>query len=390
MNVCFCTHRLPYPPHSGGRAETFGLVAGLADRGHEVTLVTYCDDEGRAREMESAVGCTVRTVPGVPDRTPRNLVENLFTTDPLPIMKARSDSYVSAVESCLHDADVVHLHALQTAFLTSNIDSTRPTVLRFNNVKSDIYRQFARYTGNPVKATYAYLQYVKTRRYEGKIPATSDLTLAITEEDRDRLQRYGAGGRLEVLPAGVNPDQFEPSPSNPDARRVTFFGSMDYHPNEDAAVWLAEEVFPRVRAQVPDATLELVGKGPSERVRDLAAEDITVTGFVEDIDEYIDRASVVVIPIRVGTGIRMKALHAMAKAKPMVTTSVGIQGIAVEDGRHAAIADSTEAFADATAALLSDAERQAEFSRNARQLVERAHDWDGIVGDLEAYYEEVV
>lgn len=392
MKVCFCTHRLPYPPTSGGRAETFGVVDGLVARGHDVDVVTYCEDHDRAAEMESAVGCSVTPVAGLPNRTPTNLVKNLFTAQPLPVMKARTRAYTDAVESHLAGADVVHLHALQTSFLASTLRDV-PTVVRFNNVKSEIYRQYARYTNNPAEATYAYLQYVKTRRYEGRVPGECGLTLTITDEDRDRLRSYGAGpeSRVEVLPAGVDTAAYDPAPvdDSPDARRVTFFGSMDYHPNEDAAVWFVEEVLPRIRAERGDVTVELVGKDPGDRVRDLASVDgVTVTGFVDDLQAAVGRASVVVVPIRVGTGVRMKALHAMAMGMPMVTTPVGIQGIAAEDGRHASIAEGPDDFAAATVELLEDPERRAAYAANARRLIEERHDWATIVRDLERHYEE--
>ncbi|EMA44813.1 glycosyltransferase [Halococcus saccharolyticus] len=390
MNVCFCTHRIPYPPNSGGRAETFGIIEGLVDRGHDLQLISYCDDTDQARAMESAVGCTVQPVAGLPNRTPRNLAANVFTREPLPVMKARTTEYTAAVEATLDRADIVHLHALQTSHLASSLGDDTPTVIRFNNVKSTIYRQYARYTNNPAKAAYAFLQYRKTRQFEGAIPQESGLTLTITAEDRDRLRQYGAGGRIEVLPAGVDLSQFEPATVDSDPDRITFFGSMDYHPNEDAAVWFVEEVLPRIRAELPDAVVEIVGKDPTDAVAALdAVEGVTVTGFVEDIHTYIDRASVVVIPIRVGTGVRMKALHAMAMGKPMVTTPVGIQGIDVEDGRHVSVAEDASSFATATLELLSDPERQRRYARNARRLIETNHDWTTIVRELERYYEAV-
>lgn len=388
MNVCFCTHRIPYPPNSGGRAETFGIIEGLVNRGHDLQLISYCDDTDQARAMESAVGCAVHPIAGLPNRTPRNLAANVFTSEPLAVMKARTTEYAAAVEATLDRADVVHLHALQTSHMASSLGDT-PTVIRFNNVKSDIYRQYARHTTNPAKAAYAFLQYLKTRRFEGAIPQESGLTLTITAEDSDRLRQYGAGGRIEVLPAGVDLSQFEPATVDPDPGRITFFGSMDYHPNEDAAVWFVEKVFPRIRAEMPDAVVEIVGKDPTNAVAALnATEGVTVTGFVEDIHTYVDRASVIVVPIRVGTGVRMKALHAMAMGKPMVTTPVGIQGIDVEDGRHVSVAEDASAFATATLDLLSDPERQRRYARNARQLIETNHDWTTIVRELERYYEE--
>jgi glycosyltransferase involved in cell wall biosynthesis len=375
---------------AGGKRETYRLVEGLAERGHEVDLISYADDTETAAEMEAAAGCTVTTLPGTPDRTPRNLVGNVLSTDPLPVMKARTGRYETEVRRRAREADVLHLHALQTSYLAASLDVATPTVIRFNNVKYEIYRQYARYTRNPAKAAYAYLQYLKTRRFEPAITAAADRTLAITGADRDLLTARGAGGPVEVLPAGVDVDRFAPSDRAADPRTVTFFGSMDYHPNEEAALWFADEVLPRVRDRFDDLTFEIVGKNPSRRVAALGERaGVRVTGFVEDIQDYIERATVVALPIRVGTGIRMKTLHAMAMAKPIVSTSLGVQGIDATDGQHALVAETDRAFASAVERALADADLRERLGRNARALMEVEHDWPTIRSTLEDHYRAV-
>lgn len=390
MNVCFCAHRLPYPPLAGGKRETFKLVESLADEGHTVDLVTYADDPELAAKMEDVVDCTIHTVPGLPDRTSTNLLRNLVSRDPLPVMKADTAEFRETVREQARDADIVHLHALQTSFLAADDALTAPTVVRFNNVKYEIYQQFARFTDNPAKAAYAYLQYYKTRGYEQSIPTASDLTLTITREDRERLTTTD-DARIDVLPAGVDPTEFDLLPHDPDSTVVTFFGSMDYHPNEDAVLWFARNVLPLIRSKRPDVTFEVVGKNPSRTLRTFADRtDIPVTGFVEDLGENVARAAVVVLPFRVGTGIRMKALHAMAMGKPLVSTPLGVQGIRVMDGQHASVVEEPGDFARAVIELLDDPERQTQYRRNARELVEREHDWPTITRQLEGFYEEVL
>jgi glycosyltransferase involved in cell wall biosynthesis len=390
MNVCFCAHRLPYPPLAGGKRETFKLVESLATAGHTVELVAYSDDPDLAVEMETTTGCTVHAVPGVPDRTPANLLRNLVSREPLPVTKADRTPFREAVRERARDADVVHLHALQTSFLAADDGLEAPTVIRFNNVKYEIYRQFARFTDNPAKAAYAYLQYHKTRGYERSIPAASDLTLTITAEDRDRLTG-NTPAPIEVLPAGVDPSEFDLLAHDPESTVITFFGSMDYHPNEDAVLWFAEEVLPTIRERRPEVSFEIVGKDPSRAVQALGERaNVRVTGFVEDLGEHVSRASVVVLPIRVGTGIRMKALHAMAMGKPLVATPLAVQGIAIADGEHASLAAEPTDFAEAVLDLLGDTDRQTRYRGEARALVERDHDWPTITGQLETFYEGVV
>jgi len=394
MKICFCTHRLPYPPLAGGKRETFKLIERLSARGHTVDLVTYGDNPDLAAEMEADVGCSIRTIAGLPDRTPGNLLRNLVSRDPLPVMKADRAEFREAVRERSREADVVHLHALQTSFLAEDDGLAALTVIRFNNVKYEIYRQFARFTDNPAKAAYAYLQYYKTKGYERSIPATSDLTLTITREDRERLRggSNDAAARIDVLPAGVDPSEFDLLDHDPTSTVVTFFGSMDYHPNEDAVRWFAREVLPAIREQRPDVTFEVVGKDPSRAVRNLGDRDgVTVTGFVEDLDEHVAKAGIVVLPIRVGTGIRMKALHAMAMGKPLVATPLSVQGIDVRDGQHVSLAEEEPAvFASAVLELLADGDRQMQYRSSARTLVERDHDWPTIAGQLEQFYETVI
>jgi len=390
MNICFCTHRLPYPPLAGGKRETFKLIECLAAEGHTVDLVTYSDDPDFAAEMASAVDCTVHTVAGLPNRTPRNLLRNLISRDPLPVMKADTDEFRATVRKQARNADVVHLHALQTSFLAADIRAT-PTIARFNNVKYEIYRQFARFTDNPAKAAYAYLQYYKTRTYERSISGASDLTLTITPEDRERLISDAVAARINVLPAGVDSSEFDLLPHDPESKVVTFFGSLDYHPNEDAVLWFVRNVLPLIREQRWDMTLEIVGKNPSQEIRNLDQQrDVRVTGFVDDLGEHVARAGVVVLPIRVGTGIRMKALHAMAMGKPLVSTPLGVQGIAARDGQHASLANEPEAFATAVLDLLADPERQVRYRNNARALIQRKHDWPTIAHQLECFYQGTI
>jgi len=391
MNICFCTHRLPYPPVAGGKRETFKLVECLGSEGHTVDLVTYADDQDRVASMEDAVDCTVHAVPGLPDRTPTNLLRNVVSRDPLPVMKADTTQYRGTARRQAEDADVTHLHALQTSFLAADDAVPTPTVVRFNNVKYEIYRQFARFTDNPAKAAYAYLQWYKSRGYERAVPAESELTLAITQEDRKRLNPSEHDARIDVLPAGVDPSEFDLLAHDTESTVVTFFGSMDYHPNEDAVLWFVESILPSIRERRPDVTFEIVGKNPSRDVQDLDKRDaVHVTGFVDDIGEHVARAAVVVLPIRVGTGIRMKALHAMAMGKPLVSTPLGVQGIDAVDGEHLLLAEESGAFAQAVLDLLADGAQQNSYRQSARELVERDHDWTIIADRLEEFYQGVV
>lgn len=398
LRVCFCTPRLPYPPVSGGAVETFRTVKGLTAAGHDVTVVTYCDDADRAERMEREADCRVVAVPGLPDTTAWTLARNVASRDPHAVMKSRTDRFRRAVDGHLDrtGVDVLHLHTLQMSSLVESLETDVPTVVRFTNVKSELYRQFAAYVDNPAKAGYAHLQYRKARRFEPRVAAAADLALAITREDADRLERLARyiSGPVSVAPSvletGVDPPGRPPDPPA-DRPTVTFFGSLDYFPNEDAAVWFADEVFPAVRAAVDDVVFEVVGKDPSARVR--ALDDRTgvrVTGFVDDIDAAVDRAWVVVVPVRIGTGVRIKLLHAMARGKAVVSTATGAQGVAVDDDVHLRQADDPSAFATAVVELLADPDARDRLGDAARERIDDRYRSSHVARRLERHYDRLV
>lgn len=395
MRVCFCTPQIPYPPVSGGHIETQRLVEGLSDVGHEVTVVTYTQEDDEVTAFEDATGCEVVPVQDVRSWSATQYLANVASADPLPVDRTRSPDLVDAVESAVRDEnpDVIHLHTLQLSFLAQEFDV--PTVIRFTNAKSKIYDQFAERTRNPAKAAYARYQGWKTRRYEADISTAADRTLAITDSDREIFEANGAIG-VETLPAGIDINRFttdedRPNASTSDSPVITFFASMDYYPNEDAAVWLGEKIFPRIRESYPDARLDLVGKSPPDSVERLGEKPgIRVTGFVDDIFEYVAEATVVAVPIRVGTGVRIKILHALAMGKPVVSTPTGIQGIPVEDGFEALVRADNGPFADAVISLLDDPDRRASIANRGQQFVRSKFDQAVVAERLGSIYRDIV
>lgn len=394
MKVCFCTPQPPYPPISGGRVETFRLIEGLVSNGHEVTVVTYDAGTDRIKGLGDDTGCSVHPVPDERNWGATPFVTNITTKDPLPITRTQTDALERAVGEVIREEqpDVLHLHTLQMSYLARE-EYDIPTVVRFTNAKSNIYDQFSEREANPIKSLYAKFQATKTRWYEAEISRCADMTLAITTEDRKRFEEQG-GKQIETLPAGIDVGRFQSTAGDSqstDTPVVTFFGSLDYHPNEDAAVWFAEEIFPQVRREYPEARFDVVGKDPPESVQELKDRDgIRVTGFVENIYEYVGDATVVVVPIRVGTGVRIKILHALAMGKPVVSTATGMQGIPVEDGEHAIVRSDADGFGTAVIDLLRSPESRATLGRGGRSFVGDHYSRDVVAKQLATKYESLL
>ncbi len=220
--------------------------------------------------------------------------------------------------------------------------------------------------------------------------------VAVSDPDASALEQLGVTTPLVTIPNGVDTRAYEQlaaarkSTGHPSAN-IVFTGKMDYRPNIDAALWFGEQVLPMIQSSLPDAVFQIVGQQPHARLEPLRNNrGIQITGAVPEIQPYLAEAAVFVIPMRVGGGTRLKALEAMAAGLPIVTTSLGIEGIDVSDGRELLVRDEPAAFADAVATLVRDqrsgGEQSARLGAAARSFVEAHYDWATIIPQLEAAY----
>jgi len=234
------------------------------------------------------------------------------------------------------------------------------------------------------------MEWRKLRACEAEACRRAALTVTVSEDDRLRLEEL-AGIRAASIPTGVNTTYFTPRREIEVPGRLVFSGSMDWHPNEDAVCYFADEIFPLVRADVPGASFTIVGRNPGARVRDLAARPgVTVTGTLDDVRPSIAEGAVYVVPLRAGSGTRIKIFEALSMAKAVVSTSVGAEGLALESGRHFVAADTAHEFAHATIRLLRDPARRRLLGDAGRALVEANYSWSKVARQFEAHCEEVV
>jgi glycosyltransferase involved in cell wall biosynthesis len=252
--------------------------------------------------------------------------------------------------------------------------SARTTVLDFHNIESSLARSYAR-SARTLKARLATFESVLLHRLERRGGREASLVLVVSERDAQRFP----GGRprhLLVCPNGWDPKERILGDEGPVA---AFVALMGWQPNVDAAVWLAEEVWPAVRAQVPDARLLLVGREPSQRVQNLADSDVEVTGTVPDVRPYLARARVALAPLRSGGGTRLKVLEALDAGRPVVATSVGIDGLEDLVGHGAVVADDPRRFAAAMVRLLRDPQAAAAEGRSGHEAVRDRYSWDRVL-----------
>ena len=213
-------------------------------------------------------------------------------------------------------------------------------------------------------------------------------TVVVSQPDADELRALNPGLNVHVIPNGVDIEQLQPSGAKRETAALLFTGNYEYPPNVDAALVLARDILPRVRASIPDAKLWLVGNAPPPELQALAGDAITVTGRVPDVRPYLEKATVFVSPLRLGAGIKNKVLEALALGCPVAATPLSVDGIAVENERSALTAD-LDQLPEAVVRLLRDAELQRTLATNGRALIERDYTWTRVAEKYEALYQAV-
>lgn len=383
MRILFLTPDLPLPAGQGAKLRNLALIRAAAAH-HQVDLVSFGRSPDSRIDPELERLCGSVRIAAMPDR--RSLAMRgwnlVFGTAPDLALRLESMEFVGALQDACEDRryDVIQIEGLEmTPYLTAarSLAPRAAIVYDAHNAEMSLQRSMWQVElRNPLRwhaGLYSFFQWSKLGTYERLTMNDCDLVLCVSEEDAAKL----AGRHVEpkLVPNGVDTRSIgfrEPSDS---PGLVLFFGGpLDYRPNADAVQWLVSSVLPRIRALVPGARLRVAGKG-TER---LQGETVDALGYVEDFGAELARADVLVAPLRMGGGTRFKVLEAMAAGVPVVSTSVGLAGIAAEDGRHVLVADTAQALAAAAARLLEDRSLARHLASNARVLVEAHYDWSKI------------
>jgi glycosyltransferase involved in cell wall biosynthesis len=425
VKILFVTPQRPWPPEQGTALRNLHLLRALAGR-HEVDLLTFAADEhdgvdpptftadGRAGEVCAAGDPTTRlcrqvvTVPA-PRRTPLARLRDLGAGRADMEGRLRSPTFRARLHQLLqaNDYDAVQLEgfevagdllgfaALQAEALGASPRRRAPALI-FDchnaeyRLQQSAARIDARRPGRWPRAAYSALQARRLRAREALYAAAADVCLAVSPEDAAALEEIVPGLGALVVPNGV--DVEAPPPPAPDPRPVVFFaGKLDYRPNVDACEWLVGEIMPRVWQHVPDASLVLAGRDPAPAVRRLAAPRVEVTGALSgpDLARRRSQAWVETVPLRMGSGVRFKALEAMAAGIPLVATPLGAAGTGAVAERHALIAETAPDLAAAIADLLLDPHRRAALATAGRALARERHSWERITPRLLGIYDRL-
>lgn len=383
--VLFAVPRMIHPAVSGGETRVLGLLKPLAKR-WAVTVATFAEPGAEkeaaaaALDLETRTGIKTLLVPRTPGAAAR-------ASASLPeIARSHFDPAMEeALVRAARDADVAVLEFTQMLQYARPLAQVVPVV----GVEHD---------AGILSAERSYLRGAgddESRRaadYLRRELAACRLVVALSEEDARLLAPLAGGSPVRVVPSGVDLAALPfKDAKGRDRRSVVFVGHYPHFPNEDAAVRLAKEVMPALRARVPGARLTLVGSRPTPVVRGLASADVTVTGTVHSVRPFLDEAGVFVAPLRLGRGLKGKVLEAFASGVPMAGTRVAFEGIpGADDGTTALVADGAEPLAAAAARLLTDVALSDRLSRAARALVEERYTCERQSGILDSVLREAL
>jgi sugar transferase (PEP-CTERM/EpsH1 system associated) len=398
MKLLFLSPYLPNPPHSGGPRRVHGLLSELARR-HDVSLLAFTapgDDTEEALRATGQYCAEVVTVEN--DRADRALdrkhkraiqFRSLLQLQSYERLIYLHPSFQKALDEMVarSDFDVITTEfALMTGY---RLPRSARLVLDEHNIEYDILRRTTAAERPSVRKLYNWANYLKLRREERAAWRQFDGVTLTSERDEGLLHRDAPEKRTAVIPNGVDTEFFHPAemPVEPDT--IVFFGAINYYPNTEGLLFFLDEVLPLVKKQRPGARLWIVGQRPPAAIAQRAAEDVVVTGLVDDVRPYLGRAAAVVAPLRIGGGTRLKIVEAMAMGKPIVATHVGAEGLEVIDGEDILMADTAEDFANQVARVLGDAALARRLGEAARRRAESRYTWRSAVDRLECFYEEL-
>ena len=398
MRILLISRAFPYPPHDGEAASIDRYLRRLAPR-HRITLATVAPADDRRRlEGERVLGGLGLRLAAVPERRlarPLRALECLRDGRPW-VNRFYEPELARLVAAELSGGD--HDAVLAWGIMSAQHLPRRPgpgpippAALMAVDCLSLAHRRRYEATGSPREL----IQAIKIRAMERAMGRACRVVLAASPVDAAALRAILPATLVEVLPIGVEAEAFRPDPAREEPGTVLMSGAMDFPPNEEAALWLAREIWPLVRRRATGARLVLAGRSPTAAVAALAEAagglpGVTVTGPVASMADQVARAAVVVSPLLQGTGLKTKVMEAAFMAKALVATPVSLEGLPLEPGRDCLVASEAGAFAGAVARLLEDEPERRRLGGNARAAIEQGFAIAPLAARLEAILEGII
>jgi sugar transferase (PEP-CTERM/EpsH1 system associated) len=398
MRVLFLTLGAPYPPDSGVKIRDYNIIKQISRR-HTVTLLSllYTEDEiqplQQLRQFCRAVDYVVMRPRSISERA-LQILPHLLERRPLATYPFYYREMAEKIRQHVKDqgADLIQI---EHSFLAPYVEaipraSGCKTILSLHNLGVRQYARMRSLKMPVLEKGIFWVKWLTMLGWEAKYASQFDRSLVVSELEGELLRRANPSLQVAVIENGCDIEFHTPLPESPDGQVLLYVGTLGYPPNVDAVLSFCETTLPLIRQQVPDIKFIVVGHRPPPEVQRLAERgDVMITGSVSDLLPYYRQAKVCIVPLRAGGGTRLKILEAMSLGRPVLTTSIGCEGLKVRDKENLLIADTPAEFAERAVQLLRDAELRRHLTEKARLLVETNYDWAVISQQLLRVYEEV-
>ncbi len=383
MNILFLAQRVPYPPNRGDKITSWRLIERMS-REHKVTVIAFAHDQGdldAAETLNNEKGIETIAIPHAETKKKLLSLPLLATGKPLTLGVYGSKELQREVDRRMADTDFGY--AFSSSMGAFFLPHQTPWVMHIAELDSDKWRQYSERTSPPMKWIYRR-EWKTLLAFEKRLAKACVTNVLCTPLEEEIFHREIPGCPTEVIQNGVDLTYFHPAPEKAEPARMTFTGVMDYLPNIDACVHFVQDIFPLIRAKHPNARFDIVGSKPTPEVQALGLVDgVTVTGFVDDIRDWAQKASIGVAPLRIARGIQNKVLEALAMGLPVVGSTSATQGVQGKPGEHYWVSDDPKEHARMVIELIDDPSKARALGQAGRTFVENNYDWEVVLQRLD-------
>jgi glycosyltransferase involved in cell wall biosynthesis len=407
LRILLVTPEVPYPPTQGASLRNFYILKGLA-LNHEVSLFSASSsDVYRGERNATPLNdiCRNINVVQVPERTQTTRLSRLLSLNTPDIAHRFDDEalieafvehlqHVESKEKPHKPYDVIQIEGLEMAHLSPVIRRYSPSsrlVFDAHNAETELQRRVfdteLATVGRWPAAAYSFLQVRRLGRYESWACESADAVTTVSNADAKQLAKYVHGKSPVVIPNCIDIEKYiDLSGKGVEGFDILYTGKMDYRPNVDAVLWFSDEIWPKIVTERPDTNWAIVGQKPHSRLAQLGStQGVTVTGYVDHVEPYLAGARVVILPLRMGSGTRLKLLEALASSKAVVSTTQGAEGFPNIGDKAIVIEDDPDRFANSVLSLLESKQKREEIGMAGQQYAQK-YDWRRIIPRFEEVY----
>lgn len=379
MRLLYFSSRVCWPLTTGARIRDYQLAKYLSLQA-DVHYAGLCPAGERPEPAPAGCGFEQSLLSREKAYSAGNVLRGLIGPLPVTVLNYTSAAIKEKIASLLakerfDSVQIEGVHLVEYVELIRKVSPRTRIVADWHNIESEIVWRYAETVASPLRKLAARRTAPLIERAENRLLRACDAHTVVSGRDRDKLQLRCPEASITLVPNGVDVAWYSSAIQAGDRREVLFVGSMDYHANVEAVIWFVSNVWPLFKAAAPGMVFRIVGRDPAAEVRALSAPDVLVTGTVDDIRPFYAKAAVSVVPLRVGSGTRLKILESMAARVPVVSTRLGAEGIEARDGSDIVLADTPAELASALTRVITDSALSECLKYGGYDLVTRLYDW---------------